>query len=122
MALSNAGKKFVLENNMTTASLWAGLSANGTAEQGSAAGYARVQLPTNRRSVSNAGVLTLAASASPIPFYTANAANAANPSHIAVFSAASGGDQLTEWQALSPDPDAPANGQAVRIVSLTLAL
>ena len=111
---TNAGKDFVLTNGITEA-VSIGFSSNGTAEQAAVGGYRRGSWAPVAGDIED-GVVTLG---SPVTMYAATA-GAVAPTHLALFSANSGGDQLTTWQALSGSPPVPAAGQVVRITSLTL--
>ena len=124
MALTDAGKKFVMENDMRTANMWVGLStaATDTIVEASNQGYARVAVPAaaNNRSISAAGVMTLAASVVPLVVYTPTDGNAPDHARGALFDAASAGNRLTDWETPSPDIDAPVQNQAYRLTQLTL--
>ena len=118
MPLTNAGKEHIVENSWVTASLFIGLSADGSAEQ-TGHGYGRAALPvgSSNRDVSSAGVITW--SGLPITIYTASDGSAEDSTHAALFDAAANGNQLTTWTALTNNPAAPANGQAYRLSGLT---
>ena len=125
MALTDLGKKFLMENDLEDAAMYIGLSANGTSEQGATAGYARAAMPTGsaNRAISAAGVLTLKAAALPMTIYTPNAGGAPDSSHAAVFSAASGADattRLTDWTQFGTDIEAPVQGQPLRLTAFTM--
>ena len=122
MALTDAGKAFVMNNDMKTADMWVGLSSDGSGEQGSAAGYARRSVPdaNGNRTVSNAGVLALHADVLPLTMYTPNASGAPDSSHMALFDAATSGNRLTDWTVLSPNVAAPVLGQPLRLTALTV--
>ena len=90
MALTDAGKAFVMNNDMEDAALYVGLSSNGTSEQ-SNTGYARKEIPTgggtNGRAISAAGVLTLKGTSNPLPIYTPGDGSAPDTTHAAIFDA-----------------------------------
>ena len=115
MALTDAGKAFIMNNDMGDAEVYVALSANGSEEQ-SGQGYIRAILPEDR-AISANGMLTLS---QPLIVYTPNAPGAPDSTHAALFDAADEGNRLTEWEELSGDIPAPADGQPFRLSTFTM--
>lgn len=135
MALTPLGKKFVLDNDMKTVDMFVGLAVDATntgvrtpAElsevSGTAYGYSRGEVPTSGRSTTNTGRLnTGVGSGSELAIFTPSAGGAPDFTHVALFSALTGGDQLTDWQPHSDQTvAAPVNGQPYRLNALTFDL
>ena len=79
-------------------------------------GYARAAITTAQMTVSNAGVIT---GPTNHPIYTANDATAQRAMRVALYDAASGGNELAEPEAITSPPAAPVDGQEFRL-TLTL--
>ena len=79
-------------------------------------GYARASISTAQMTVSSAGVIT---GPSNHEIYTANDGSAQQAQQVALYDAASGGNQLLSPEAITSPPAAPVNGQAFRL-TLTL--
>ena len=134
MALTPLGKKYVLDNDMKTAALHVALAvdsntgvrtpAQANEVSGAAYGYSRGLVPVAGRTASNTGQLTTTVSSgSPLTIFTPSADGAPDFTHVALFSAATGGTQITDWHPHSnQNVNAPVNGQPYNLTSLTLEL
>ena len=117
MALTNAGKSYVVKNDLDTSTEYISLHLTNDTEL-TGHGYARKALTSSDKTVrATDGRIT-----GPTNFeiYTAGTNSAQQAQQVALYSAATGGNQLFEPEAIDATiPDAPANGQAFRL-SLTL--
>ena len=111
MAFTNAGLAEVMEFGLASATRYIALFSDVSTEL-SGHGYGRASITAAQMTVSNAGVITGPANHE---IYTANDGSAVQATHVALYSAATGGIQYLEPEAITSPPIAPVNGQAFRL-------
>ena len=111
MAFTNEGLAEVMESGLASATRYIALFSDASTQL-SGHGYARASITTAQMSVSNAGVIT---GPTNHEIYTADDASAVQATHVALYDAATGGNQLLEPEAITSPPIAPVNGQAFRL-------
>ena len=109
MALTNAGKNFIVQKAIVDQTIYVALAVDGTELSGH--GYSRLAWGTGAKNLNTTD--NRAVSSADLTIYTATDGSAQDANQAAYFDAATGGNQLTTWQNLTTDVAAPNNGQPV---------
>lgn len=115
MALTDMGKRAAMKGGLFSSTRYIALLSSSTTEL-SGHGYSRAALTAAQASVANNGNITGPANH---PIYTADDDSAEQATHVAIYDAATGGNQLVTPGAITSPPAAPVNGQQFRL-SLTV--
>ena len=113
MAITQAGREWVAPQ--LTANFHIGLAIAGSELTGH--GYSR-SLVTNAQRAVATNVITVAMH----DIYTADDAAAQDATQWAMFDAATGGNRLTDWENLTNNPDAPADGGTFLFTTATITV
>ena len=109
MALTTAGKNFLVQHAIIGQTIYVALAVDGTELSGH--GYSRLAWGTGAKTLNETE--SRAQSSADLTVYTATDGSAQDANQAAFFDAATGGNQLTTWGNLTTDVAAPTNGQPV---------
>lgn len=113
MALTAAGKNFAARSYVNENVYIALATAASDSNELVGHGYSRSTWASGQKTL-NTTTTTITNSAD-LTVYTANDDAAQDATHVALFDAATGGNRLNDWTAITMDISAPTNGQSVVI-------